>query len=146
MSETSSRDDPFLGFRFTVRFDTLPPGGFSECSGLQMEAEVQDFNEGGMNTHSWKFFTRAKQANLVLKRGIVNKVLWDWYQSLRQGKMIFRNGTILVFDATGTTPVMEFQVMQAFPTKWVGPDLNAMQNNVAVETLELAHQGLDRRL
>ena len=111
-----------------------------------MEAEVQDFNEGGMNTHSWKFFTRAKQANLVLKRGIVNKVLWDWYQSLRQGKMIFRNGTILVFDATGTTPVMEFQVMQAFPTKWVGPDLNAMQNNVAVETLELAHQGLDRRL
>ena len=140
------RLDPFSAFRFMVLFDDLPPGGFSECSGLQVDTEVQDFNEGGLNTHSWKFFTRSKQSNLVLKRGIVSPILWDWYSSLRQGKMIFRNISVLVFDNSGNIPVMEFQAQQAFPVKWIGPDLNAMQNNLAVETLELAHQGLDRRL
>lgn len=146
MPDSSDRSDPFLSFRFRVQFDDLPPGGFSDCTGLQMEAEVQDFNEGGLNTHSWKFFTRAKQAPLVLKRGIVNTTLWDWFQSLRQGDMKFRNGTILVFDDGGKNVVMEFQVLQAFPTKWVGPELNATQSNVAIETLELVHQGMERRL
>ena len=146
MPDNSARNDPCLSFRFLVQFDDLPPGGFTDCSGLQMEAEVQDFNEGGLNTHSWKFFTRCKQSALVLKRGIVNTSLWDWYQSMRQGTMKFRNGTILVLDEAGQKPVMEFQVLQAFPTKWVGPELNAMQSNVAIETLELAHQGLNRLL
>jgi phage tail-like protein len=142
--ETGSRKDPIPSFRFTVMFDDLPPGGFSDCSGLQSETEVQDFREGGLNTHTWKFVTRTKQANLTLKRGIVNKVLWDWYQDIANGKMQFRNGTILVHDPAGENNVLEFHVIQAFPVKWVGPDLSASQNNLAVETVEFAHQGLER--
>lgn len=145
MPNTGSRNDPFPAFRFTVTFDDLPPGGFSDCGGLQMETEVHDFAEGGTNDHTWKFATRSKQSNLTLKRGIVNKVLWDWYQDIANGKMTFRNGTIAVLDSSGANRVMEFQVQQAFPVKWVGPELNAAQNNLAVETLELAHQGLERR-
>ena len=144
MADSGSRKDPVPTFRFTVRFDDLPPGGFSDCSGLQMETEVQDFHEGGLNTHTWKFVTRAKQSNLTLKRGIVNKALWDWYQELTQGKMRFRNATILVHDPSGKNDVIEFQVIQAFPVKWVGPELSAAQNNIAVETVEFAHQGLER--
>lgn len=145
MSETGGRNDPFSAFRFTVTFDDLPPGGFSDCTGLQMDTEVQDYAEGGLNTHAWRFVTRSKQVNLTLKRGIVNKVLWDWYHDISIGKMIFRNGTIAVMDSSGGTPVLEFQIIQAFPIKWSGPELNAAQNNLAVETLELAHQGLERR-
>ena len=144
MADSGSRKDPIPTFRFTVRFDDLPPGGFSDCSGLQMETEVQDFHEGGLNTHTWKFVTRTKQSNLTLKRGIVNKALWDWYQELAQGKMRFRNATIIVHDPSGKSDVLEFQIIQAFPIKWVGPDLSAAQNNIAVETVEFAHQGLER--
>jgi phage tail-like protein len=142
--KAGDRNDPIPAFRFTVRFDDLPPGGFSDCSGLQVETEVQDFREGGLNTHTWKFVTRAKQSNLMLKRGIVNKVLWDWYQDMINGKMKFRNGTILVHDPSGAKNVLEFQIIQAFPVKWVGPELNAAQNNLAVEAVEFAHQGLER--
>jgi phage tail-like protein len=142
---SGARNDPFMAFRFLVTFDNLPKGGFSSCSGLQMETEVLDFIEGGVNSHTWKFATRSKQTNLTLKRGIVNKVLWDWYYDITVGKMKFQNVTVAVMDSAGAQPVIEFQLLQAFPVKWIGPELDAAQNNVAVETLELAHQGLVRR-
>lgn len=138
------RLDPIPAFRFTVRFDDLPPGGFSDCSGLQMETEIQDYHEGGVNTHTWKFATRTKQANVTLKRGIVDKLMWTWYEAIARGQMQFRNATITVLDPAGADEAIEFQVVQAFPVKWVGPDLSASQNNLAVETIELAHQGFRR--
>jgi phage tail-like protein len=145
MPNTGSRNDPFPAFRFTITFDDLPPGGFSDCGGLQMETEIHEHAEGGLNNHMWKFATRSKQANLTLKRGIVNKVLWDWYHDITIGKMKFRNATILVLDPSGSNQLLEFQVSQAFPVKWVGPELSAAQNNLAVEAVEFAHQGLERR-
>jgi phage tail-like protein len=142
--DNGSRLDPIPSFRFTVRFDSLQPMGFSDCNGLSLETEVQDYHEGGLNTHSWKFVTRSKQGNLILKRGIVDTVMWNWYLAIVRGALQFRNGTITVQDPSGSNDVMEFQVLQAFPVKWVGPDLSASQNNLAVETLEFAHQGLQR--
>jgi phage tail-like protein len=144
MADTGKRVDPIPAFRFTVRFDNVPPGGFSDCSGLQIETEVQDYHEGGVNTHTWKFVTRSKQQNVVLKRGIVDRVMWSWYQSIARGDMQFRNGTISVQDPSGSDEVIEFQLVQAFPVKWVMADLSASQNNLAVETVEFAHQGFER--
>lgn len=144
MSDTGSRNDPATAFRFTVRFDNLRPGGFSDCSGLQMETEVQEYREGGVNTHTLRFATRSKQANLLLKRGIVDKTLWDWFQDIARGKMQFRNGTVLVHDPSGSKDLIEFQILQAFPIKWTGPELSAAQNTIAVESVEFAHQGLQR--
>ena len=138
------RKDPFVAFRFEVRLDDLPVAGFSECTGLQMETEVQDYSEGGLNTHVRKFPTRTKQSNLVLKRGIVDQVMWSWYRDLTLGVVKRRNGAVIVRDPSGGTVVMEWQFRDAFPSKWTGPELNATQNNVAVETLELVHSGLER--
>jgi phage tail-like protein len=145
MAKTGARNDPFLAFRFEIKLDDLSVGGFSECSGIQLETEVHDYAEGGLNTHWHKFPTRTKQTNITLKRGIVGKELWDWYYKLTQGEVKFRNGSILVHDPSGEQVVMEWQFRQAFPCKWLGPELNATQNNVAVETLELCHHGLERR-
>jgi phage tail-like protein len=145
VAANDDRNDPFLSFRFEVRFDDLSVvGGFSDCGGLQLETEVQDFNEGGVNDHVRKFPTRTKQANLVLKRGVVDRVMWDWYSDFRNGKIKFRNITVAVKDPTGGAEVMTWQFQQAFPCKFLGPELNAAQSSVAVETFELAHQGLDR--
>jgi phage tail-like protein len=139
-----TRKDPFVAFRFEVRLDDLAVAGFSECSGLQMETEVQDYSEGGLNTNLLKFPTRTKQSNLVLKRGIVDQVMWSWYRDLTQGVVKRRNGAVIVRDPSGGTVVMEWQFRDAFPSKWTGPELNATQSNVAVETLELVHSGLER--
>jgi phage tail-like protein len=144
MPETGSRTDPFLAFRFEVRLDDLATGGFSECSGLALETEVHDYFEGGVNGAVRRFPTRTRQANLVLKRGIVDRALWDWYSLLTQGLVLLRNGAVAVLDPAGGKVVAEWQFRLAFPCKWQGPDLNAGQSSVAVETLELCHQGLER--
>ena len=140
-----SRNDPFVAFRFDLRFDENSLGGFSECSGLHLETQVQEYLEGGRNDRALKFPSRTVQSNLVLKRGVVDRQVWDWYYALTQGNVQTRNVTVLVYDEDGATVVMEFRLRSAFPCKWTGPDLNASQNNVAVETLELCHQGLERR-
>jgi phage tail-like protein len=145
MPETSARSDPFLAFRFQITMNDLPVAGFSECTGLQSEIETMDYPEGGLNSHLLKFPGRTKQSNLTLKRGIVDRLLWDWFFALTEGFVRFRDGTVAVFDESGSEAVMEWQFRRAFPAKWQGPDLNATQTSVAVETLELCHQGLERR-
>lgn len=144
MAQTGQRNDPFLAFRFEVRIGSFPVAGFSDCTGLQSETEVQDYSEGGVNTHLLKFPTRTKQANLVLKRGIVDRVLWDWYFDLTQGVVNRMTGEVVVRDPSGNSEVIVWQFAEAFPCKWTGPELSASQNNVAVETLELCHSGLLR--
>jgi len=143
--ETGDRKDPFPAFRFEVKLDDISVAGFSECTGLQQEIEVQDYPEGGMNFFVRKFAGRTKQTNLQLKRGIVDREMWDWYYDLTQGRMRFRSGSIRVREPGGEQVVMEWHFRDAFPCKWVGPDLNAQQNNLAVETIELCLQGLERR-
>ncbi len=144
MAETGARNDPFFAFRFEVRIDRLPIAGFSDCTGLSLETEIKDYPEGGLNTHLLKFPGRIKQSNITLKRGIAGKELWDWFDELNQGVVEFRNGSILVKDPAGDEDLGEWQFQDAFLTKWQGPELSATQNNVAVETLELCHQGLKR--
>ena len=145
MSSTDARRDPATAFRFTVTFDDLPPGGFSDCTGLSLETEVLEYMEGGLNTHSWRLPGRTKQANVTLKRGIVSKVLWDWHQAIANGDFRSRDCTVRVQDPSGTDDLIEFTLVDAFPVKWIGPELAAGGNTLAVETLEVAHQGLKRR-
>ncbi len=144
MANTSDRQDPFFAFRFEIKLDNLPVAGFSECTGLQLETEVQDYPEGGLNSYVRKFPGRIKQTNITLKRGIVDRTIWEWYYDLTQGKVTYRHGSIVVRDPSGGQEVMAWLLKRAFPAKWIGPDLHATQNNVAVETLELCHQGLER--
>ena len=146
MASTASRVDPFLAFRFEVRLDDLAVGGFSDCGGLTVETEFLDYAEGGVNDHLRRFPGRSKQQNLTLKRGVVDRVLWDWHADLVHGRVRFRNGAVLIRDASGARTDMRFEFHRALPAKWVGPDLSAGGNAVAVETLELVHHGLDRRV
>jgi phage tail-like protein len=142
MTRTADREDPFVAFRFTIQIDGVSVGGFSECSGLQLETEVKDYTEGGLNTYVRKFVTRTKQSNITLKRGIIDRELWDWYWDLVTGTIDRRTGSIVVHDPSGKSDNLVYEFKQAFPCKWTGPELNATQNNVATETFELCHHGL----
>jgi phage tail-like protein len=145
VASEARRNDPFVAFRFEVNLAGLPAGGFSDCSGLTSETEITEYPEGGRNDTVHKLIGRSKQANLVLRRGIVDRLLWDWYYDLTQGLVVTRHGTLTVKSPDGSSAVAEWEFTNAFPVKWTGPELNASQSAVAVETLELAHGGLQRR-
>ncbi len=146
--ETAARKllDPFHAFNFFVEIEGLLVAGFSECSGLQVETEVQEYAEGGLNDYTHHFRGRTKYSPLVLKRGLtINNQLWRWHQQVIQGTFERKNGTIYLMNQMHV-PVIWWNFKKAFPSKWTGPELRATSAEVAIESVELIHQGLSSPL
>ncbi len=137
--------DPYLSFRFLVEIDGLIVGGFSEVSGLQVEIDTEEYQEGGVNDHVHHLIKAAKYPRLVLKRGITDSdVLWKWQKQIVDGaitKETRKTINIVLLD-TEKNERWGWRCVDAYPVKWTGPDLNATGNNVAIESLELVHAGI----
>jgi phage tail-like protein len=145
-------------FRFEVTFDRvagdgpvrLGDGGFQEVSGLEVEMDVVQLEEGGRNDCVVRRVGRAKYSTLVCKRGMVGPAggdadpeLWQWFQDVVAGVRPVRryDGTVKVKDQAGTT-MAAWRFRRALPAKIVGPTLNAKTGDIAIEELHLAHEGL----
>ncbi|MBE9593547.1 MAG: phage tail protein [Proteobacteria bacterium] len=140
----AERKDPYLSFRFLVEIQGLIVGGFSEVSGLQAETEIEEIREGGVNDYVHKLPKITKYPNITLKRGITDSdVLWNWHQDVVNGIIKRKSGFIILLDGEGNEK-WRWYFEDAYPVKWLGPDLKADSNTVAVETLELAHNGIKK--
>ena len=150
------RLDPVRGYNFLITFvDSSSAvatislgvqntflGGFSECSGLEMALKVDEYNEGGNNGTVLKFPARINWTNIRLKRGAaLSGDLWDWHYGFVEGKGKRRDGVIVLQDDTHT-PVKVWSFVRGLPVKWTGPSLNAAQSQLAIEEIEIAHEGL----
>lgn len=138
-------DDPYRAFNFFIEIEGILAGGFSECSGLQVETEFFEYHEGGVNEFRHYFAGATKYAPLILKRGLTPiDELWTWHQDIVLSRRILqRNGTIYLLNEQ-RLPVVWWDFKAAFPYRWSGPDLQANGNAVAFESVELVHQGLSR--
>lgn len=137
---------PYQTFNFAVEIEGLLVGGFSEVSGLEGTIEVEEYREGGVNGFVHQLPVRTSHANLVLSRGLTSvSTLWNWYYNTTLGSIQRRNGTLMLLDAR-QLPVMWWNFRNALPVRWTGPAFSATSDEVAVETLELAHEGLTRPL
>ena len=140
---TGQRKDPLLSYNFAVEISGLIVGGFSEVSGLQAEIEVQEYREGGVNEYVHKRAGPTKySSNLVLRRGIADATeLWSWYWDVMQGTIKRKAVDVVLMDGAGGEK-RRWKFQNAYPVKWTGPDLKAAASEVAVEAVELAHEGL----
>jgi phage tail-like protein len=138
------RSDPFRAFNFVVEIGGVVSAGFSEVSGLQTEVEVFDYREGGRNEYLHRFAGPTKYtSNLVLKRGLSDSGrLWDWYVSSMQGTIVRRQVSVLLLDGDRSV-AWRWDFVDAYPVKWIGPDLRASTGAIAFEAIEFAHRGLD---
>ena len=135
---------PYTAFNFAIEIQGLVVGSFSEVSGLQAETETEDYQEGGRNDFVHKLPKVTKYPNLVLKRGITDSTeLWQWHQGVIAGQFERQNGSVILLDVTGSEK-WRWNFARAYPVKWIGPDLKGDSNAVAIESLELVHNGLYR--
>lgn len=141
-SRVGTPRDVYAASRFWVEIDTIIAGAFSECSGLQVETEVFPWEEGGVE-YKHLLPGRLKYSNIVLKRGIADMELWNWYAQQTQGKIQRRNLSIFL-RGYDDRPEVTWNVQQALPIKWVGPSLKTGATEAAVETIELVHRGFQR--
>ena len=141
---TNARGDPYLGHRFVVEIGNVVVAGFSSVSGLSLEMQPEEVQEGGENTFSHKLPTRFGHQNLVLKRGLTDYLgLWEWIWDSLHG-VITRKRVDVYLQQDPDTRVSGWSFLEAYPVKWTGPEFNADGSAVALETLELAHNGIKR--
>lgn len=140
--------DPLGNFRFRIEINGRRYGMFQEVSGLESAIEVIEHGEGGWGT-AMKIPGLVKYTNLVLKWGLIPDLgLYNWHADCVAGGRGFqrRSGAIIGLDRTGSTDMASWHFSEAWPCRYVGPNFSAEGNDIAVETLELAHEGITRVL
>jgi len=155
------RDNPLLGYNFriallesssslslnvaTIALQNLTDsadGGFSECSGLEMSMEIEEFREGGNNATVLKFPTGIKWNDITLKKGLtLGTELWDWFDGFVQGRGERKDGVITLHNES-QLPQVAWGFRRGLPIKYTGPTMNATSNEVAIESIQIAHEGL----
>jgi phage tail-like protein len=130
----------------------LGDGYFSECTGLELEADVKEYLEGGHNDGVVRRVGRAKLSPIVLKRGMflpgprqeADAALWDWITAMFDGVLPIPryDGLVQVFSPNKQRQVVAWRFTRGLPSKVVGPALNAKTGEIAVEELHVVHEGL----
>ncbi|MEV7888937.1 phage tail protein [Streptomyces sp. NPDC002817] len=167
MTTPEVRPDPFHArilqtFRFDVTLtrsgsvgavgvpERFTDGSFQECSGLELEADVKDYLEGGRNDGVIRRVGRVKLQPIVLKRGLftmdgtADAALWNWIQGMVAGTLPIPryDGVIAVKDAAKAETRATWRFVRGLPVKVTGPALNAKSGDIAIEELHIVHEGL----
>ena len=129
--------------------EALADGAFQECSGLDVDLDVQELVEGGRNDGVIRRVGRAKYQPIVLKRGMfysggaVNRDLWSWLQDVAAGvRPVRRYDGIVAVMSVGDEVVARWLFERGLPARIAGPQLNAKTGEIAIEELHIAHEGL----
>jgi phage tail-like protein len=143
MPAPTARHDPYKNFPFRVEIEGLVSAGFTEVSGLSAEAEVIEYREGADMTPARKLPGLTKYENVTLKRGITDsRELFEWWTTVVNGKVQRRSVAITLLDDDGTE-VLRWVLHEAWIAKIEFGDLEAEGNDVAIESIELAHERLE---
>ena len=140
------RTDPYKNFRYFVEIDGIAQAGFSEATIPDSTQDPIEYREGNETTTPRKLPGLRKYGNVTLKWGITDSLdLYEWRKLVEDGKMkdARRNMAIVLMDEEGN-PKARWQFTDAWPSKYDAPDMNAKGTDVAIETLEIVHEGMSR--
>ncbi|MGI9332478.1 MAG: phage tail protein [Gammaproteobacteria bacterium] len=135
--------DAYLPARQAQRLPEIAPGAFQSATGLGADLEVMTYAEGGINDFVHQLPVRHSWSHITLKHGFIrDPLLWQWYQiGLTQSLGARRDGSIVLLDHRGNS-AMAWEFRGGIAVKWEGPELNAMEDAVVMESIEIAHHGL----
>ena len=142
MAETGTLIDPYLGCNYLVEIDGIITAGFHECSGLESTIDIVEHREGGTTTPR-KIPGLVKYTNITLKKGLTDDAaLYAWHRAAASGNIQRKNGSVIVMHQG--TEAVRWNFFLAWPAKWTGPSFAAETSEIAIETFELAHEGIER--
>lgn len=142
---------PYRSFRYSVEMDGITRGGFSEVSGFDLSVDVVEYREGDdLRNTPRKLPGLTKYGNITFKWGIVGDMdFLDWIFTVAPSdqspptSIERKNITITLIDDAGATGP-SWTIINAWPVKYSIPDLNALGSEIAVESIEICHEGLNR--
>ena len=142
------REDPYTGYNFEVvvkgisEDGTAVKGSFSEASGLDVAIDPIEYRFGSDDITVRKIPGLKKFTNITLKRGVTGDLaFWNWIVEGMNGLVHRTEGSVILLDEN-KREVMRWNFKRGWPCKWSGPGVNAKNNEIAMETLEICHEGL----
>lgn len=142
----AGRTDPYRNFRFRVEIDGITQAGFNEVTFGDTSVEIQEYREGTDPTHPRKLSGQTKYGNITLKWGITDSLdLYNWHKSILEkgAKDNRKNLAIILINEAGDDKA-RWEIENAWPVKYDPPDFNAKGNDIAIETMDIVHEGYKR--
>jgi phage tail-like protein len=146
MAVDTTRIDPYRNCRFRVEIDGIDQGGFREVTISDSSQDVVEYREGNHPPRMRKVPGLIKYGNVTLKWGITDSMaLYEWRKAIEDGKTSSsrKNMAVVLMDEAGQEK-SRWNFSNAWPTKYDPADLNATANEIAIETLEVAHERMER--
>jgi len=142
---TLNPGDAYLPAAQAAQVKLFANGEFEEAKGLGADLEVTAYPEGGVNYFVHQLPVRHSWTRISLRRGLVrDRGLWDWYRAgLTQSLGARRDGSVILMSPDGKH-LLKWAFYGGIAVKWTGPEFNAMQGAVAIEGIEIAHQGVEQ--
>jgi phage tail-like protein len=137
---------PYSAFNFIIEIGSATMAGFSEVEALTTDGNVIEYREGEDGDRAFrKLQGLRKFGQITLKRGYTaSPDLWNWWQSTRQGDAHRKSGIIVLLNKA-REPILKWAIKEAWIEKWEGPAMNATNNKVAIESLDIVCEGVALR-
>lgn len=137
--------DPYRAYNFKLLINNVTEGHFTEVGGLGVKVERISYREAGNSSIVRAIPGRVTYSAVTLRFGLTSSVdLWEWLTTAVDGRVSRRNVSVVMLDSSGVAEVMRWNLINAWPEEWYGAPLDAMSRELAIETLVLAHEGLQR--
>lgn len=138
-------NDPFRAFNFKLLIAGVTEGHFTECSGLGVKVTPIKYREAGNNQVVRHIPGPVDYAAVTLRYGLTeSRELWDWMLTAVKGSVERKNVSIILLDSQGNSEVMRWNLLDAWPSEWVGAPLDALNHEVAIESLTLVFDSMER--
>ena len=139
------QSDPYRAYEFKLLIDGVTEGHFTECSGLGVKVDAIRYREGGNSQVVRRIPGQIEYADVTLRYGLTSSTeLWDWFLTSVRGEVERKNVSIVMLDADGVTEVLRWNLFSAWPAEWRGAMLDALSHEVAIESLTLVFDSLER--
>lgn len=139
------RVDPFRGYNFKLEIQGVTEGHFTDCTDMCVEVGVLAYREGGTSAITRKLPGQVEYADVTLSYGVtVSQQLWEWLMSAVQGTVQRKNVSVVLLDPDGVTEVLRWDLIDAWPCRWRGAPLDALSRQIAIESLTLAVETVQR--
>lgn len=137
--------DPYRAYNFKLEIQGITAAHFTECSGFDIHVHAIKYRQGGVNEVVHRIPGPVTYGDIELRYGLTeSRELWDWFMAAVQGRVERKNISILMLDSRGVSEVMRWDCINAWPARWRGAALNALDHALAIETLTIVFETLER--
>lgn len=137
--------DPLRSYNFKLIVEGVTEGHFTECSPLGVRVDTIAYREGGSHQIVRQLPGQTNYSELTLRYGLTeSRDLFDWIMETAAGRVRRQNVSVLILDTDGASERVRWNLLSAWPREWRGAPLDALQSQVAIESLTLVYESLER--